>query len=563
MSTASKASERRPGRSAPLAAVWRYHRLSKHALGHYAEGPGYLDWANQPEPFRRFAGAHEVPLPLAADDDTPLFDALVRPGAIRPRPLTRQTLGLFLELSLGITAWKSFQGTKWALRGNPSSGNLHPTEGYLLIPALPGISDRPGVYHYAPREHALEERSRLGADAWSALSGDPPALAFLAGLSSVHWREAWKYGQRAYRYCQHDVGHALGALSFAAAALGWRVWLLSHVSDADISGLLGLERQGDFAQAEPEAPELLAAVLTNPTGSESVPLPHDAVERVRQGAWRGQANRLSQSHVDWSEIPVVARAATKPRTGDSTPLTAAPPLAAAPTPARSDGLSAARLIRRRRSAVALDGQTGLARSNFVAMMAAALPDPARPPWQSVGFPARVQLALFVHRVENLPAGLYMLMRDGDRRSALRAACHRKFAWLDVELASLPLYALALGDFRPAAAQASCLQEIAADGAFSLAMVADFARTLEEEGSWAYRRLFWECGLIGQALYLQAEAAGVRATGIGCYFDDLVHRLLGLGSEEWQSLYHFTVGGALEDDRLTTLPAYAHLGRGCS
>ena len=76
----------------------------------------------------------------------------------------------------------------------------------------------------------------------------------------------------------------------------------------------------------------------------------------------------------------------------------------------------------------------------------------------------------------------------------------------------------------------------------------------------YRRLFWEAGLIGQVLYLEAEAAGVQATGMGCYFDDLLHLGLGLDPEEddWQSLYHFTVGGAVEDARLTTLPAYFHL-----
>ena len=64
------------------------------------------------------------------------------------------------------------------------------------------------------------------------------------------------------------------------------------------------------------------------------------------------------------------------------------------------------------------------------------------------------------------------------------------------------------------------------------------------------------------LYLEAEAAGVRSTGIGCYFDDLVHQLLDINqlSEAWQSLYHFTVGGAVDDKRLTTLPAYGHLPR---
>ena len=96
---------------------------------------------------------------------------------------------------------------------------------------------------------------------------------------------------------------------------------------------------------------------------------------------------------------------------------------------------------------------------------------------------------------------------------------------------MPLYVLALGDCRQAAAHVSCFQEIAGDSAFSLGMVADFTRTLEEEGAWAYRRLFWETGLIGQVLYLEAEAAGVRSTGMGCYFDDLVHRLLDLNPSE--------------------------------
>ena len=166
----------------------------------------------------------------------------------------------------------------------------------------------------------------------------------------------------------------------------------------------------------------------------------------------------------------------------------------------------------------------------------------------------------MHRIDGLPAGLYVLMRDEARLDAFRAACLDDFAWVHVEQSGMPLYALVLGDCREAATHASCFQEIAGDSAFSLGMVADFSRTLEEEGAWTYRRLFWETGLIGQVLYLEAEAAGVRSTGMGCYFDDLVHQLLDLdlADDAWQSLYHFTVGGAVEDDRLTMLPAYGHL-----
>ena len=89
------------------------------------------------------------------------------------------------------------------------------------------------------------------------------------------------------------------------------------------------------------------------------------------------------------------------------------------------------------------------------------------------------------------------------------------------------------------------------------MVAEFDASLAIT-PWKYRQLFWECGLIGQILYLEAEAAEMRGTGLGCYFDDSVHEVLGLKDETFQSLYHFTIGKAREDQRLQTSPAYGHL-----
>ncbi len=87
------------------------------------------------------------------------------------------------------------------------------------------------------------------------------------------------------------------------------------------------------------------------------------------------------------------------------------------------------------------------------------------------------------------------------------------------------------------------------------MIAEFVTPIEHYGPWFYPRLFWEAGVIGQVLYLEAEAAGIRSTGIGCFFDDPMHEVLGLQGRQYQDLYHFTIGGAVEDSRLTTLPAY--------
>ncbi len=46
----------------------------------------------------------------------------------------------------------------------------------------------------------------------------------------------------------------------------------------------------------------------------------------------------------------------------------------------------------------------------------------------------------------------------------------------------------------------------------------------------------------------------RGTGVGCFFDDEMHELFGIDDDERrQTLYHFTIGGPVDDARLSTLP----------
>ena len=73
------------------------------------------------------------------------------------------------------------------------------------------------------------------------------------------------------------------------------------------------------------------------------------------------------------------------------------------------------------------------------------------------------------------------------------------------------------------------------------------------------RTIHESGMVGQVLYLEAEAHGLRSTtGIGCFFDDAVHDLLGFENNAFQSLYHFSIGDPVEDQRLVAYRPYCHL-----
>jgi nitroreductase len=197
------------------------------------------------------------------------------------------------------------------------------------------------------------------------------------------------------------------------------------------------------------------------------------------------------------------------------------------------------------------------RDAFYRTLARTLPGPGRFLFNALPWPPCVHLALFVHRVDGLPPGLYLLIRNPESEAALRESLAEDFLWQRPENCpdQLPLYRLAKRDTRRTSMQVSCFQEIASDGCFSLGMIAEFEGSLSRYGPWFYPRLFWECGMIGQVLYLEVEAAGLRGTGIGCFFDDPMHQVLGLEGMRFQDLYHFTVGGPVEDARLTTLPPY--------
>jgi hypothetical protein len=226
-------------------------------------------------------------------------------------------------------------------------------------------------------------------------------------------------------------------------------------------------------------------------------------------------------------------------------------------------ISSGQIIHQRRSLLACDGKTSISAESFYRMLGrvmpgAPLPVQERPmPWDAIPWAPAIHLGLFVHRVEGVEPGLYALARDPAKVAKLMAAMHPHFLWEPPPgcPAELPLFLLERGDARLVATQVSCRQDIAGDGAFSLGMLGEYRSALVENGPSFYRRLFWEAGLVGQVLYLEAEAAGVRSTGIGCYFDDPVHQVFGFQDLEFQSFYHFTVGGPVDDPRLTTLPPY--------
>lgn len=545
--------------------VLAYHQATKHSFPRMAPGPKTMDWANEPRPFRRFRGAELVELarPEPSPGEGPAYDLALTGGNVPPRPLSFDTVSQLLFDSLAISAWRRAGGAAWALRVNPSSGNLHPTEGYLISGPVPGLFDSPTVAHYAPREHGLEVRGRFSEEAWRDMA--LPEGTVLVGLSSIPWREAWKYGERAFRYLHLNVGHALAALSFASAALGWQASLLDCLGTDEVAFLLGLTDGRDSGRgevrADPEAEVADCLVAVHPWGErvDGISLSEEVRAEFGELRWQGRPDRLSPAPVAWPLVAAMAAAAAKPPgeggaedkggfeekiavDGKGLPSFSYPPL------------SLRKVIRGRRSSIAMDPAFSMTREDLFRALSRTIPGPGRfpfglPPWRQV-----VDLAIYLHRVLGLDRGLYLLLRDPQHESRLRAEMRASFDWARPEGAPPGFFRLAAGDFRDLARALTCGQKIASDCCFTTSMIAPLKTALEDRGPWFYSRLHWECGIVGQTLYLEAEAAGLRGCGIGCFFDDPVTSALGLDLPDWGPLYSFAAGKELPPSRTEILPA---------
>ena len=353
--------------------------------------------------------------------------------------------------------------------------------------------------------HALERHREFSSATWKRLTYGLPLGAFYVALTSIPYRESWKYGERAYRYCQHDAGHVLAALRLAVAMLGWFAQLLPAVGDDQINRLLGLDRDDAFDRGEPEVPELL--LLVDSAAMGVLPLTSEAIgsgaERYRGSRWYGRVNRLSSKFHLWPAIDRVEGACRQRLdTPGGIPCRLVTAMKANLVSPSQTTVSAMRIIRHQRSLLAMDGATAMTCGALCRMLSRVLRVLSRSPWDALPWQPFVHLALFVHRVTHLASGFYALVRNDEQLEGLRAAVNTTFAWRrpTVVPEHLPLYLLRKGDMGSVATRVGCNQEIAGQSAPSLGMLAYFEPVIEQYGATAYCQLFWETGVVGQVLY---------------------------------------------------------------
>jgi SagB-type dehydrogenase family enzyme len=449
-----------------------------------------------PDPFRHYAGVPVIDLP--ADPPPPST----------PAPGSADTcdgpgfLSQLLYYSAAISASKRIPSTgyRYALRVNPSSGNLHPTEFHFLTR---GVREWPdGLYHYRPSSHMAEQRATGNFEMGSA------PIVFV--LTSIAWREAWKYRDRAYRYCLHDIGHAWQALALAAQSAGCSAFAVGHFPDDEIAAAWRLN--------EDEWPMLLVELR----GSRIPMREPKAAETIWYG---GEANWLSNEIAPYPAIGEIHRA-TKLR-GHSRIFAAEPAPSGSgeihlPPPASSVRVFS-EVVRKRRSALDF---LGGAQSISLAQLSTILAAANRPLDADFATARFIQLYLYVHRVDGLRPGVYRYWPEPAELKLVKP-----------------------GDQRVAAAGLSLGQDLAGNACVAFSMIGDLERAVRAHGDRGYRYVHFEAGAVGQCLYLAAEALGLGATGIGAFYDEQVHRYLNLPPEQGQVVYHFAIGYPVPDPRL--------------
>jgi SagB-type dehydrogenase family enzyme len=508
--------------------IFDYHEQTKHSQSRYARSLGYMDWANQPDPFRSYEGAQKIPLPLATSHNTPPYH-LIFTSQVPTAPLVLESLSQFLQFSMGTSAIKSNGIDEWALRCNASSGNLHPSEVYLLLPPIKGVSEQSCIAHYAPKDHSLEILSSFGTTLFDKLAEG----SFFLLVSSIVYREVWKYGERAFRYTQLDAGHAMRATQVSGLTLGWHSCLIDSLSDLKLNEIFGFDQEQRFHPNERESADML--MLFSPKSSHT----DIDLNSLTQTHFDSIANTLASNHQKWPMISLIEEVTNslpiQRKKSDKLEIL------------REPSRDAKSVILQRRSAQMMDTErTMISQQVFLTLLNSTQES-------FNGYQNSVDLVIFVHNVEGLESGLYLYMRQEDSLEDLKQSMHKEFVFQEL---FAKLYLLQKGDFRVIAKNISCNQNIVSDGAFSLGMLASFSQEILEYGAHRYKELYWECGAIGQQLYLEATSQGLSATGIGCFLDDMFHELLGLESNKYQSLYHFTIGRALVDSRILTKEPYA-------
>jgi SagB-type dehydrogenase family enzyme len=469
-------------------AARRFHEATRHTRER-SVGGGMLPLrpAARPPVWKGYAGGEVLPFAKgAAGPDLPALDALAERGPLEARAPTRADLERLCHLANGVLRWRPatrFGQRAWSFRAAPCTGALYHVELYVACADLEGLPA--GLYHHEPQPAGLRPLREgdwrapvVEAAAGFAAVAAAPAVML---LTSAFWRNAWKYGPRAYRHTFWDGGVLLANVLAAARGLGLPATLVLGFVDDRVAGLLDLD-------PEREAP---FALVTLGSGGPPASAAPDAA------AAAGREDEPLYAFAErFPEIPAAQAATSLADAGAVADWRAAAPgtpFASAAGDASAGGPSIEAAILGRRSPRCFAGvpvtadQLDRLLESVLAPVAADV---------AMG-PGEVRLAVMA--VEGLEPGIYRL--DGRRPVLVRA--------------------VPVAELRAAATSTALGQSLAGTAAVDVCFLADLDEALGRLGDRGWRVAHLGASIAAGRLEVAAQALGMGATGLTFYDDELV------------------------------------------
>src|SRR2546426_6732989 len=497
-------------------AAWTYHDATKHSYASIRTNPHFMDWSNQPLPFKIYPTLETMRLPAEMHQTgVAALSAIAEsvPALTSAAP-DLEAVAQLLYLSGGITRKRSYPGREFYFRAAACTGALYEVELHLVCGDLSNL--QAGVYHFAPAEFGLR-RLRAGDYRRALLeaTGGEPSIAH-APLTIVctctDWPTPRKSRALPYRHFGWDNGTLLANLLAVATALGLTARVVCGFVDADVNRLLDVDPQREVAFSlialgyTGALPPKVPAEIS-PLHLETVPLSQREVDYPLMREMHAASSLASPEEAEsWRGHTPTTN--ISPPAG---PIVSLEPFSDGEMP--RDPIE--QVIQRRGST------RRFARSPITVPQLSTMLDRA-----TRGVPADFldppgaqlnDLYLIVHAVEGLSPGAYSFHRG---RGVLEC--------------------LKRGNFRADAGYLGLGQDLSADAAVDIFFLADLRPILQRFGNRGYRVVQLEAGILGGKLYLAAYAQRLGATGL-TFFDDDVTRFFSPHAEGKSAIFLVAVG----------------------
>jgi SagB-type dehydrogenase family enzyme len=474
-----------------------FHEETKHSYESVYRSRHFLDWANQPQPFKRYLGLEAIPLPADLPiTQMPALLALSPPGemAVTTPVPTLHDLAYVLFYAAGVTKRRFYPGHgEMLFRAAACTGALYHIDLYLSVCDVPGL--QAGLYHFDPYDFALRQlRQGDYRRVLVEASGDAPELQEAPVIvigSDTFWRNAWKYRARAYRHSFWDAGTVLANLLAAARARALPTHLTLGFADAPVNALLDVDTDREVALflvgLGTGAPLPAAAPPVEPLHLQVAPLSREEFDYPAIRMMHAASSLESpEDAAEWRGA--ISEAPLPPVTGEMFPL--------CPDAAGSLPSAALEDVIRRRGSTRRFSHQALSLVQLSNVLARAT-QPIPADCLAASGRRLNDLYLLVNAVAGLPSGAYVFHPQ-----------------------SQALELLGAGDFRRQAGELALGQELAADASVAVFCLCDVLALLERFGNRGYRVAQLEGGILGGRMYLAAYAQGFGATGLTFFDDDV-------------------------------------------